>query len=135
MSKRTNIICIVGLPGSGKTFLAQQKCLETGGIVLDDITSFKDVASAIRDYDFIYITDPHFCIPEIKNSAERKLSSLADNINLEWIYFENDVEKCLSNIKFRNDKRNVRPTIDIYSKIYVPPEEALSIWQSNSKEK
>jgi len=129
MREKSVITCVVGLPGSGKTHYANQECSKTGGIVIDDITSFNQLKSAFVDNEYIYITDPHFCIPQLRYNAEKMISSLGKNIEIKWIYFENSAEKCLKNIKHRKDNRSVEPTIMIYTKIYDPPKDAKKIWQ------
>ena len=129
MREKSIIICIVGLPGSGKTHYANQECSKTGGIVIDDISGLGQLKSAFVDNEYIYITDPHFCISQLRDNAAKMILSLGENIEIKWVYFENSVEKCLNNVKHRKDSRSVEPTIMIYTKIYDPPTDAKKIWQ------
>lgn len=120
------IILIVGLPGSGKTYLANQ--LSNSNRVFDDITTLDD----LPDNDNFVITDVNFCDSKILNIAVNKLNILYPEHEVEIIYFQNDVESCRKNIKYRcekyNDCRNVEGTIKRFGLIYSPPPDALKIW-------
>ncbi len=70
------VICIVGLPGSGKTTIAKSMAYRED-VVLDDIKSLNDLTSALRfcarSKGKVIITDPNFCILENRISAEKIL--------------------------------------------------------------
>lgn len=125
-----NIICIVGLPGSGKTTLAKSLCMRED-VVLDDIKSLDDLNSGLRFCDRsggkVIITDPNFCLAETREFAMKSLKYHTVN----WIYFENDPVKCLNNVKHRNDGRPVDSSIKFYTKRYIIPSNVTpsKIWQ------
>lgn len=53
--------------------------------------------------------------------------------NINWIFFENNKEKALKNVKFRNDGRKVKGLIEFLSQNYFIPDEDIpyivEIWQ------
>jgi hypothetical protein len=124
------ITLIVGLPGSGKTMLANDKVAKTGGIVIDDIKTRDDIIEAISEgYDYIYVTDPHLCRESVLTNAKNYIDTLEQTHTLECIFFKNNPEQCLKNVEARNDGRDVKETIKRYTKIYRPPSNALDVWE------
>ena len=124
----TKINCIVGLPGSGKTHLANKMVSEfEKPLIIDDI---KDQTQLPENdiYSDIIITDPNFCYALIRDCAEKILNLKYGNIN--WIFFENNKEKCLINVSHRNDGREVVAFVQHLASIYVIPENyiPLEIW-------
>lgn len=99
MGKRA--ILIIGLPGSGKTFLGKR--FEAKGFCLIDDP--KDLAFLQQDKDKIVITDPHLCSEQNRISAIAKLKSLGYHVKA--LYFENRPDKCQKLIRYRNDGRVV----------------------------
>lgn len=126
-----SIILIVGLPGSGKTYLANQ--LSNENRIFDDITSLDELSSN----DNFVITDVNFCDKNILSVAIDKLNKLFPYHSVEIIYFENDPDKCRNNVIYRckefNDCRNVEGTIRRFEKIYDPPYNSEKIWVAHSK--
>lgn len=113
---------IVGLPGSGKTYYMNQ----LDGHKIDDPKIGQEFP--ILDQD-ILITDPNFCDEKTLNKAIKKLNSIYPDTEIELIYFENKPEKCLRNVEYRDDGKEVSQFIKHYSSIYNPPKNVLEIWQ------
>lgn len=116
------ITLIIGLPGSGKTYLAYTIC----DVVIDDITS---LAQLPADVDEFVITDVNFCDASMINRAENILYRWHADVEIERIYFENDSTKARKNVEYRNDGRKVEGTIRRFERIYNPPATVLPIWQ------
>lgn len=127
------VICIVGLPGSGKTTIAKSMAYRED-VLLDDIKSLYDLSSALlfcsQSKGKVIITDPNFCILENRKSAEKILK----NHEVKWLFFENDPVKCLNNVKYRNDGRPVEESIKFYTKRYDIPTDVKpsKIWQNTN---
>jgi len=122
---------IIGLPGSGKSFLAkdlQAKSIDIT-VLIDDPVELD--LSELDNVDDLIITDPHLCNKEIRYNAIIFLELLGYKV--ECIYFENDVEKCVKNIAYRNDGRIISAE-GMKSFFYEIPEgvKTLKIWQSPS---
>jgi len=120
------IILIVGLPGSGKTYLANQLNKNKEYIVVDDITSI----SQLPQKGNIIICDVNFCDDRILKIAIDKLFSMYPKHNIRCIYFENNSKVASQNVKNRNDGRNVKGTIRRFEKIYNPPKDVLKIFET-----
>ena len=119
------VILWVGLPGSGKTYHANKIC----DIVIDDITDITQLPSDEElETKVLGITDVNFCDINILDFAYKKLKEMYPNHIIVPHYFENDVDKCRSNVLYRNDGRNVEGTLIRFSKIYDPPKDATKVW-------
>jgi hypothetical protein len=116
----TKIIAIVGLPGSGKTYLGNRLAKENGYEFIDDIDieGKKRLLAILKEGNDCIISDPNFIFEDIRNKA---ILSLAENLNIEWMFFENDPEQCLKNVEYRNDGRKVKDFISMFSKYYIIP--------------
>lgn len=114
-----NIICIVGLPGSGKSILADQIQAYYGGLLLDD----PDITQ-IPYTGRVVVSSPHFCL----QTAQDKL--LAIRKDVIWICFENDLESCAKNAaerKKHHPDKEVKGTLYAYSKKYTFPDGAFIV--------
>lgn len=122
MGKRA--ILIVGLPGSGKTFLGKR--FESKGFYLIDDP--KDLGFLRCSKDKIVIADPHLCCERNRIRAVDKLKSLGYHVKV--LYFENRPDKCKKLIKHRNDGRIVNGFVSFN---YVIPKgvRVISIYEIN----
>lgn len=107
-SKNYKFVMIVGLPGSGKTTLAEKMYAEAphGSYLADDFSLHMEEHLAAIDLsqtDVVIVTDPSLCAITCQEQAEHSILEifelLPQNVAFEWIYFENDMEACLVNSK------------------------------------
>lgn len=121
----TKAWCIVGLPGSGKTILADRLAydLEQPHIV-DDIQAISQLPEDGVFTDVIVI-DPYFCVGTIREQAHAILVAKYDEV--VWIFFENNVEKCIVNVRHRNDGRKVEGLIRFLSQAYQIPDQTSGL--------
>jgi adenylate kinase family enzyme len=119
------IIIIIGLPGSGKTMLAD-KYKEIGYMVFDDFVgncNFKTIIQLIISGHKLCMNDPRLCL---KNVFEHYIKMLEDVIPKNMIFlilFENNKNQCLLNIKKReqeniSQKKGVDKVVIRYSNEY-----------------
>lgn len=128
-----NILLIIGLPGSGKSHLCNK--LRGGHFnVLDDIEILDGLPSP-DDKRVLVIASPNYCYPDILKKCKEHLRQKYVNCSITCLYFENDAAKCLRNVEYRNDGREVERSIELMSKYYEIPDTVtpLKIWQYNGE--
>lgn len=127
------IYLICGLPCSGKTYLANKMIMESKNknILFDDINNTEDGVQRLKQYAIegydCYVTDPDFCITEIREKCE----DILKGFDFSWIFFENNLYKCIANYYYRNDGRAVLSYINFLSARYIIPfgVDVRKIWQ------
>ena len=136
------ITCIAGLPGSGKSHLAGELCSSypepryESVWWIDDIQEQSQLPSppTAQTLEHLIITDPHFCRASTRALVEKRMREDYDAA-VEWIFFENNPERCRANVEHRrrtqHDTREVLGMIHILSKIYTIPDGAdvRAVWQ------
>lgn len=107
---------IVGLPGSGKTYLGSKLAEERQAIFIDDPKRFDNVDQNI------VVADPNLCREEVRKNAKEIVESFG--FSVEWLFFENDPAQCKKNAEARSlagDDRKVNGSILLFSKVYFIP--------------
>jgi len=129
------ITCIAGLPGSGKSYLAEQLWLSypepRWNYVwwIDDIEEQSQLPSrqTAETLEHLIITDPHFCRASTRLLVEQRMREDYD-APVQWIFFENDPERCRVNVahrqRIKKDSRKVLGMIHILSQSYTIPDGA-----------
>src|SRR5574343_1435743 len=97
-----NFTIIIGLCGSGKTYLANSIY---NAMVLDDFELREDHYFSEKYHHVI--TNPNFCFLT-KEQIISKIKQHCDfNPIIEFILFENNLDNCLFNIKHRKYNNNI----------------------------
>lgn len=134
-----SVLFIIGLPGSGKSHLAKRINQDNGGKyrIIDDPRSFDQIIPYVHE-DLI-ITDPALCFPQNRELAIQKISEANPDVKFDWIYFENNPQKCLRNSEIRNQElvqsgkstRRVESFIKNLNQFYTIPEGStvLEVWE------
>lgn len=134
------ITCIAGLPGSGKSRLAE-KIWESypepryqSVWWIDDITELSQLPSwhTAQTLEHLIITDPHFCRASTRERVESHMWDMYQQ-PVEWIFFENNPTQCRANAqrKDRNHMGSVHGMIHTLSQLYTIPDgvEVRPVWQ------
>lgn len=112
------------MPGSGKTTLGKKLQKKYHCPFIDDISigdGFERLYSYVLDKTpHIIISDVFFCRAKTREVVEAFFKR--HKYKAEWIFFENNVEKCLKNVHKRNDGRKVEGLINQLSKEYAIPD-------------
>lgn len=130
----SKVTFIVGLPGSGKSHLVSEMVKVENAVVFDDKYKPIDCLTAISQGVNVIVADPLLCPAKDQQSVAKSLRNLYENLNVHWIYFENDPEACLANVERRaakGDLREVRTAIRLLSKHYFIPQGAdvRKVWR------
>lgn len=120
---------LVGLPGCGKTTLGNHLTEnDLNSIFIDDISicGINELKKAIELHSpLIVVADVYMCRTLDRGKAKQWLKDNAEMYEVEWVFFENAPDKCLKNVRKRNDGRTVEGLIADLTKIYVIPDNAL----------
>jgi hypothetical protein len=125
---------IIGSPGAGKSTLGNKMLQEDNekAIFLDDLSvliknnpiEYIEEQIKIHQCNHVIISDVNFCFESIRSQAIELLSSHF-KCPISYIFFENNLEKCLLNIQKRmseGDTRNVIQLATYIAKQYVVPD-------------
>lgn len=136
------IYLIVGLPGSGKTTIGTKltnkyKLEQQAVLFIDDIGKITGSAEELlieinkeNTYDILIISDVFFCQKEILKKAIQLLIKLFPNYVIECLFFENNIDKCLKNVKKRNEQGDDRKVDELIKQLSKKYEIVESDWLS-----
>lgn len=123
-----NFIFLVGLPGSGKTKYGESIHIENSAFI-DDIRDFNALVDAAHTFKCVIAADPNLCDDDIRKLATARLTNLYPYAKIDWLFWENSVDKAWANVNRRNDGRIIsRYSIELLSKKYNPPKVDFKIW-------
>ena len=132
ISNKSKFVWIHGLPGSGKTTLAND--INKGGnyVILDDIMDISKVKKELEDGNDIILVSPYFD-NYMGFSLDVKLKEVLNDFDydVEEIWFKNDPEKCIDNLRSRSE-HNIKsyliiPEVNIFSSKYKIPSDVVPI--------
>jgi hypothetical protein len=113
------------LPASGKSYLGNQIEHE---LFIDDISvnGGLECLNGLDDYEEeIIISDVFLCLQKNREKATEIITKLYPKATIEWIFFENNPDKCFKNLEKRKksgDNRKVSNMISMMSKLYTIPD-------------
>ena len=133
------LIWIHGLPGSGKTYLANQISKDGDYSILDDIMDISLIEAEMNKGRDIILSSPYFeSFTGMPFESRLRTMLAGTDYDVEEIWFDNDPEKCIENVKSRKDHKikpnNLFPEIRMFSSRYKIPEgvRTIPVW-SNQK--
>lgn len=127
------ILGVAGLPASGKSTWAQAQAAQHPATQVFDDTwytvAFGEFLNALKESvqrtvtsnAQVIIVGVDLCLPDRRKFLVDFLSQY--DVDIEWIFFENDPAQCHINASLRPQK-DVRATIDLFTRIYRIPEGA-----------
>ena len=143
LTKPIRKICLlVGLPGSGKTTIGTQltnkyKLEQKDVVFIDDIGKITGNAEELlieidkkNTYDVLIISDVFFCQKEILKKAIQLLIKLFPSYMIECLFFENNIKKCLNNVKKRSEQGDDRKVDELIKQLSKKYEIVESDWLS-----
>lgn len=120
MNFEKNIVFLIGLPGSGKSYWLNNNVVNTTNcIIFDDISQtdpkLKNLSNALSDNNIthIYIADVNLLNIDTFIQAKTKIQQLSPTpLNFSQIVFVGDINTCKQNVELRADGRNVKGTLE-----------------------
>lgn len=141
--KRGTLFIIIGLPGSGKSFLIKTKFMGmlSKENIFDDYhkdsynnspeieksCNYSKLINRLMAGDDCVISDIEFCKTRHLNKLLDKLNSIVTSLNYELHCFRNQPEQCMKNVKHRNRENAKSEIIKIMelTKLYTPPQKSI----------
>lgn len=112
---------ILGLSGSGKTYLAQRLKIESGAEVfenlLEDDSSLPVLLERVKNGKDCIIDEVRFCLPAYRNEIVQRLSEIT-GVQIHWVCYENDLESANWNVMHRKDKEDPAGHLDINLRLH-----------------
>lgn len=133
---KKHFIWIHGLPGSGKSHIAQekqQKLPSKNYQILDDIGNISKVEDLLKREENIILTSPYFENYSFTGYFQKlkDMLKLYPNYLVIHLWFQNDKESCINNLKNRKEHKissiSIINEIDDFSKKYKIPTGARTI--------
>ncbi len=112
---------ILGLSGSGKTYLSERLKKETGAEVftnlLADESGLTSLMAFLRDGKDCIVDEVRFCLPAYREQILRSLSQIT-GLDMRWICYENDLETANWNVIHRTNKGDPEGHLDINLRLH-----------------
>jgi deoxyadenosine/deoxycytidine kinase len=107
---------ILGLSGSGKTYLSERLKKETGAEVfnnlLADDSGLNALIESLRDGNDCIVDEVRFCLPAYREQILQSLSQIT-SLDMRWICYENDLETANWNVIHRTNKGDPEGHLDL----------------------
>ncbi len=121
-------VLIVGLPGSGKTFLGKDLVEGSQQARFFDDPSSYDFLREISSEELVVVADPFFCESQERVSIEQAIKDKFPGAMIEWIFFANDPDQCYQNLLAR-EYNLVTGLLACLTERYDPPGEVRDVYR------
>ena len=112
---------VIGLSGSGNTYLSEHLKRETGAEVftnlLADDSSLNALVESLHAGKDCIIDEVRFCLPAYREQILRSLSQIA-GLDMRWICYENDLETANWNVIHRTNKGDPEGHLDLNLRLH-----------------
>jgi hypothetical protein len=112
---------ILGLSGSGKTYMSERLKKETGAKVftnlLADESGLTSLIAFLRDGKDCIVDEVRFCLPDYREQILQSLSQIT-SLDMRWICYENDLETANWNVIHRTNKGDPEGHLDLNLRLH-----------------
>lgn len=119
---------LLGLAGSGKSFLAEKLKKQTGAEIFEGTEGEQSHKQRMLQHlakgGNCIVEEIAYCLPSRREAIVSNLCSVVPDIEIEWVCFENDLESANWNVRNRKNKEDVRGHLRInqcYHGLYIYP--------------
>ena len=139
MQKTGKLIMIVGMPGSGKTWLIEHVFgILPGNWIRDDYFAtgnYEELSEALKRGENGVISDIELCNADRREEIVARLAKDLPEASVEYHCFKNQRERCLANIRRRNrsDGNEAAEKVGRLSRDYSLPAGAImyDVWEAD----
>lgn len=127
---------LLGLAGSGKSFLAEKLKRETGAEIFEGTEGeekqklLRVMVQHLKGGKNCIVEEIAYCHPRAREEIVMFLRSQVPGVEMEWVCFENDLQSANWNVTHRRNKRDVQGHLAInqyWHSLYVCPDGAKVI--------
>ena len=115
------ITFILGLSGSGKTYLSERLKKETGAEIftnlLADESGLTALVESLQDGKDCIVDEVRFCLQAYREQILQSLSQIT-SLDMRWICYENDLETANWNVIHRTNKGDPEGHLDINLRLH-----------------
>ena len=112
---------IVGLCGSGKTYLSQQLKKATGAEVFENLLAdggnFPALIECLKEGKDCIVDEVRLCLADYRDQIIQYIAQVAD-VTTRWICYENDLESANWNVIHRKNKADPEGHLDINLRLH-----------------
>lgn len=124
------VTLVIGLCGSGKTYLSEQLAQQTGAelfesLVEQQVVEVPRLLESLKAGKNCVVEEISFCTPEGREWIMRRIRNEVPDIQVEWNCYENDLDAANHNVRQRKNKGEPHRHIEINERVssqYTYPE-------------
>jgi hypothetical protein len=112
---------ILGLCGSGKTYLSEQLKKQTGADVFENLFEngggLSALVQCLKEGKDCIIDEVRLCLPAYRDAIMQQLSQIT-GLETQWICYENDLESANWNVMHRKNKGDPEGHLEINLRLH-----------------
>lgn len=97
-------LVVLGLCGSGKSHLVEARGLRLFDGPIGTPSILDDAIAWLNSGRDCGIEEIHYCMPSYREAFERRVRAEVRGVEIEWVYFANDLEAANWNVNHRKNK-------------------------------
>jgi len=118
----SKVTFLLGLAGSGKSYLAEKLKRDTGAEIFEGTESRENyemlpaMVQRLKGGNDCVVEEIAYCLPQHRERVVAYLTTNVPNIEIKWICFENNIESANWNVQHRKNKGDIAGHLQINQK-------------------